>query len=261
VASVSAPQSSIASPLAAHQRPILRVSPGGGESVSDFAWNPIMDSRDPSSAWFVASSRGCPAVQQFDAFDGHVRASFVSRDESTDELVFPLSVALSSAATMRAQGGDGQLFAGFEQAIRVFDLSRPGRDSTLIPTKAPRSASSGSRGKRGRGGGGDGGGGSPSQSGLISCMDANPLHGSLLAAGSYNGTVGLYNLSSAPSRALEHSLFVHSAGVSSLRFTSDGGYLIVSARRSDRILVYDTHTHTYTRHTHLLFSCVTEGMH
>ena len=221
---------------APHLLPVLRASPG--DSLYDFCWNPLMHSGLRDSCWFLSTSRATP-IHMWDAFASQtIRASYSGYD-AMDELSSAISLCVAHPPTAAAaplspgsSPAEGQrLFAGYSKAIRVFDIARPGRDCTTISTIRSKAASGGKRARGGNQG--------PEQSGLISCLDCNPAHPSLLVAGSYNGSVGLYNLSANPDRALEHKMFLSSSGISQVKFSGDGLFLFVNPRREDAIDIYD----------------------
>lgn len=242
-ASSTATAAAAAAPLAPHLLPVLRASPG--DSLYDFCWNPAMHSSSAGSSWFLTTSRATP-IHMWDAFANQtIRASYSGYD-AMDELTSAISLCVAPAAGAAADASsppspgsvpaEGQrLFAGYSKAIRLFDVARPGRDCTTISTMRSKAAASGkSANSRGRGGNQG-----PEQSGIISCLDCNPSHPSLLVAGSYNGSVGLYNLAASSDRALEHKLFLTSSGISQVRFSADGLYLFVNPRREDAVDIYD----------------------
>lgn len=226
----ASPSSAAAAAAAPYSSPTLRAWPG--DSVYDFLWNPNMDSRSPQSSWFLSTARANP-VHLWDAYSGAVRASYSAYDH-VDELTAALSLAVTPAAAVAA-GAPQRIYAGFDKCIRIFEVDRPGRECVTMPTVRKAGAGGGPRARirlqqqpRCTG-----------QSGLISCMDLSGAHPSLLVAGSYNGSVGLYNLDAPPTAALEHKIFVDSRGVSQVRFSVDGLYLFVGARRSPAISVFD----------------------
>ena len=113
------------------------------------------------------------------------------------------------------------IYSGYDSAIRIFDTSEPGRDCDLLPLQSayrhPFST------KRRRSG----------QYGLISSLSSTP---SLLAAGSYSGQVGLYDLTSLTCTSL---LTPHPSGVTTVHLTPT--LLFTAGRGSDGsdIFVYD----------------------
>ncbi|GMI26506.1 hypothetical protein TrRE_jg8537, partial [Triparma retinervis] len=122
-----------------------------------------MDSSDPSTCAYLASSRDQP-LQLWDAWTGGMRASYIARDDK-DEL---------TAANCCQFSPDGTLiYAGYRNAVRVFRTDRPGLDCEVRKTVDSRKSKDGQRG-------------------IISCIAPN-LDGSLYAAGSYDGSIYLYD--------------------------------------------------------------------
>jgi WD40 repeat protein len=234
----------------APMKPTLHASPG--DSIYDFLWNPGMSSAVPATCWFVSTARSNP-IHLWDAFTGKLRASYAAYNH-VDEMESAISLAIEpaaipgssdDAAAGAAMDQPTRLYAGYNKTIRIFDLNRPGRECTTLVTggKAPKKTIS--FGRRGSSRGSSGGGlGNLRQNGIISALEINPLHRTLLVAGSYSGEIGLYDLSSAhagysSSSGLEHKVFLDPHGVSQVKFSSDGMYLFVGLRHSEEIAIFD----------------------
>ncbi|KAF8188715.1 WD40-repeat-containing domain protein [Pholiota molesta] len=97
--------------------------------VLDFVWYPTATPRDPASFCFVASVRECP-VKLLDASDGRLRASYKIVDHR-ERFIAPHSLAFNLTAQ--------KLYCGFEDAIEVFDLSRPGEGTRISTTPNKKS--------------------------------------------------------------------------------------------------------------------------
>jgi hypothetical protein len=177
------------------------------DSIYDYAWYPFMDSSNPATCCFASSSRDSP-IHLWDAYTGASRASYIPYDH-LDEVIAAQSIAFSPSGE--------RLYAGFERAIRVFDVSRPGRECTLRPTCSTRRARDGLRG-------------------LISCFAFAPDAPQLFAAGSLAGTIGLYTESS---KGLITELRGHTGGVTQCAFSADGVRLYSAARRDGAIQCWD----------------------
>jgi len=179
--------------------PVLTSSEG--ETVYDYAWYPRMNSAEPASCCFVSSSRDHP-LHLWDAFTGNLRASYRAFDH-LDEIVAAFSVAFSLSGQY--------LLGGYNRAIRVFDVTEPGRPVATIATSATRKAREGQRG-------------------MISAMASSPADADLIAAGSYRGSVFLYDLRAG--RAVSTVTGGGTVGgVTQLQFSGDGRFLFSGSRR------------------------------
>ncbi|TFK81326.1 WD40 repeat-like protein [Polyporus arcularius HHB13444] len=97
--------------------------------ILDYTWYPSATIRDPASFCFVASVRECP-VKLLDASDGRLRASYRIVDHRERQIA-PHSVAFNTGAN--------RLYCGFEDAIEVFDIHRPGEGTRLHTTPSKKS--------------------------------------------------------------------------------------------------------------------------
>ncbi|TBU41881.1 hypothetical protein BD309DRAFT_867438 [Dichomitus squalens] len=97
--------------------------------ILDYAWYPTAHSRDPACFCFVASVRECP-VKLLNASDGNLRASYRIVDHR-ERHIAPHSVAFNIGAN--------KLYCGFEDAIEVFDVQRPGEGIRLRTTPSKKS--------------------------------------------------------------------------------------------------------------------------
>ncbi|KIM82104.1 hypothetical protein PILCRDRAFT_821004 [Piloderma croceum F 1598] len=98
--------------------------------ILDFAWYPQATVQNPASFCFVASVRDTP-VRLLDAGDGRLRASYKIVDHR-ERQVAPHSLAFNLTAD--------KLYCGFESAIEIFDVNRPGDGTRLLtsPNKKSR---------------------------------------------------------------------------------------------------------------------------
>lgn len=212
-------------PIGPHGLPADRLWPAlrikERESVYDYAWYPGMTANDPGTCVFASTARAQP-VHLWDAVTGASRASYVAHDH-LDEPIAALSVAFASDGT--------RLLAGYKNAIRAWDLSRPGRDCDVYRTLEPK------RRVRGEGGGG---GERVGQAGLVSCIATAPAKtNGLFAAGSYGEPgVGVYHEPTGE-QALVLSGGHSRGGVTHLAWSPCGNYLYTGARRDGEILCWD----------------------
>ncbi|KAH6912229.1 guanyl nucleotide binding protein [Coprinopsis sp. MPI-PUGE-AT-0042] len=116
------------------QKPLL--SAQQASPVVATQWFPAASRSNPASFCFVASVRECP-VKLLDANDGRLRASYPIVDHRERQIA-PHSLAFTYA-------GD-KLYCGFEDAIEVFDVARPGDEGTRLHTTPIKKSKDGLRG-------------------------------------------------------------------------------------------------------------------
>lgn len=144
----------------------------------------------------------------WDAYTGHLRASYAAHNH-LDELAAAYSVVFSSCGT--------RLIAGYERALRLFDVSRPGQECELRATRTTRRTPDG-------------------QWGILAALAVNPDMSGMFAAGSYAGSTCVYD-ERAPGMLAE--LVDTGAGITRLRFSADGMLLYAGARRSSDVVCWD----------------------
>ncbi|GAA5913377.1 hypothetical protein JCM6882_004104 [Rhodosporidiobolus microsporus] len=184
------------------------------DTLLSTAWYPGASSADPSMFAFAAAVKDHP-VTLLDGFERRVRASYPIVDH-VERFVAPHSMVFSPDGT--------SLYCGFENAIEIFDVSTPGAAGHRLNTTPTRSSKSG-------------------QKGIISALAFSPAGTSsgspVLAAGSFAGTVGLYDPSS-------HSPMIdlldptQKGGVTQLVFNPFSPHLLfVASRQSTSLDVFD----------------------
>mmetsp|Transcript_18645 Transcript_18645/g.33869 ORF Transcript_18645/g.33869 Transcript_18645/m.33869 type:complete len:496 (-) Transcript_18645:100-1587(-) len=217
-----------------------------GETVYDYCWYTGMTAADPLTCCFFSTSRGHPIHLWDVCGSGGLRCSYRGYD-AADELC---------AARSLASSPDGRtLAAGYDRAVLLFDVNRPGRDSRRIDLKRTRLI------KRRRGAGGGGGGANrnsnacngvvgssdnytPGITGIVSCLSytsslAQSSYSSspLIAAGGFCSSIALIDpREAAPTAVLSGG---HTGGLTQLAFSVDGTFLFSAARQDPRILCYD----------------------
>ncbi|KIM51605.1 hypothetical protein SCLCIDRAFT_623784 [Scleroderma citrinum Foug A] len=97
--------------------------------IVDFVWYPSASRYNPPSYCFFASVRECP-VKLLDGNDGRLRASYPIVDHRERQIA-PHS--LSFNFTM------DKLYCGFQDAIEIFDIQRPGEGERLYTTPSKKS--------------------------------------------------------------------------------------------------------------------------
>ena len=115
------------------------LSAQGGDAVRSYCWYPHMNSTDPATCCFLATCRDQP-IHLFDAYSGAIRASYRPYN-ALDEMESPTVVQFSP-------NGQCILAGGFrtDRCVHVFDVSRPGRDSTVLRLGKTRRSSDGQKG-------------------------------------------------------------------------------------------------------------------
>ncbi|XP_015784027.1 telomerase Cajal body protein 1-like [Tetranychus urticae] len=211
--------------------PVLEMK--SNELIYDYAWFPMMNSLDPTTCFFLTTTRDNP-IHLWDAYTGKIAAVYKSYNH-LDEIVSAYSVCFSP---------DGEkIYAGFKKGIRVFNTRNPGRDCEERLTYV------------------DGGG----QHGIISCITVNPVRPEIYAAGSYSKQIGLYE---EPTGEPICILEGQRGGLTHLMFSPDGTRLYSGARRDGEILCWDmrklstilfTMKRTVTTHQRVYFDISSDG--
>ncbi|GAX77396.1 hypothetical protein CEUSTIGMA_g4842.t1 [Chlamydomonas eustigma] len=177
-----------------------------GETVYGMAWYPGMTAEDPASCCFATTSRAHP-IHLWDACSGGLRCSYRGYND-VDEVTAAFSVCFSP---------DGQhLLGGYNKSFAVFDVSRPGREYRKVTTFTKKRQEN--------------------LPGMISCMAFSPGSGEMLAAGSYSGSIALYD-----TRTWEmlYVLSGHKGGLTQVQFTADGNFLLSGARQDSSLICWD----------------------
>ncbi|XP_068632280.1 telomerase Cajal body protein 1 homolog [Battus philenor] len=100
-----------------------------------------------------------------------------------------------------------RIIGGYKKFLRTFDVERPGRDFAEHKIISP-----------------------------ASCFATNS---NLLAVGSWNTTISLYNINEMGNYKSVGKMHGHSGGVTHLKFTPDGLRLVSGARKDHRLLIWD----------------------
>ncbi|GAA5847175.1 hypothetical protein JCM3766R1_001825 [Sporobolomyces carnicolor] len=184
------------------------------DSLVSYDWFPGARHDDPQMFAFTVAVKDHP-VTLLDANDpARTRASYPIIDH-TERFVAPTAMKFSPDGTA--------LYCGFENAIEIFDVSRPGEPGftrlKTIPNRRARSTSG--------------------QRGLISTLSFSPERTSLFGAGSFNGQIGLYDpLVHDPLVGLLNS--TNRAGITKVLFHPTIPYLLFAAsRQSDHLELFD----------------------
>eukprot|EP00527_Entomoneis_sp_CCMP2396_P002700 CAMPEP_0198142150 /NCGR_PEP_ID=MMETSP1443-20131203/5035_1 /TAXON_ID=186043 /ORGANISM="Entomoneis sp., Strain CCMP2396" /LENGTH=382 /DNA_ID=CAMNT_0043805107 /DNA_START=33 /DNA_END=1178 /DNA_ORIENTATION=- len=111
----------------------------GGDTVRSYCWYPFMNSTNPETCCFLATCRDQP-VHLFDAYTGNIRATYRPFN-ALDEMESPTVVGFSRDGSRIFTGGFKT-----DRFIHVFDLSVPGRESTILRFGKTRRSSDGQKG-------------------------------------------------------------------------------------------------------------------
>ncbi|KOC61121.1 Telomerase Cajal body protein 1 [Habropoda laboriosa] len=171
-----------------------------GGLVYDTCWYPFMNSWEPATCCFLSTSRESP-IHLWDAFNGELRATYRAYNQ-VDEVEASISVQFIDSAK--------EVWAGFKNALRVFDMERPGRQINTIQFKKDF----------------------PNIGGLVSCIRENPIMPGLVAFGTYSKCIGLY-------RDGPLCTFKTGSGVTQIEFSPCGMKLYSAVRRTQEFLCWD----------------------
>ncbi|KAF7303533.1 hypothetical protein MIND_00582500 [Mycena indigotica] len=104
--------------------------------IVDYTWYPTASSLSPPTFCFAASVRETP-VKLLDASDGRLRASYPIVDHRERQIA-PHSLEFNALGT--------RLYCGFDSAIEIFDVSRPGAEGTRLHTSPSKKSKDGLKG-------------------------------------------------------------------------------------------------------------------
>ncbi|KAF8907598.1 hypothetical protein CPB84DRAFT_1744519 [Gymnopilus junonius] len=195
--------------------------------VLDFIWYPMATPRDPATFCFVASVRECP-VKLLDGSDGRLRASYRIVDHR-ERQVAPHSLAFNLTAQkfviyilfdLLIRTPIPRLYCGFEDAIEVFDISRPG-EGTRIHTTPSKKSKDGLK-----------------VLGIISALAFSPSYSqdeSFYAAGSFSSSS--YNIAMFSDSATEPLMLIGGgpeAGVTQLQFNPAKPHILYATYRGQK---------------------------
>ena len=177
------------------------------------------DLADSSTTLILSSQRDHP-TRLSNALDGSRVASYPLIHPTTEAYISPFSLLFSRGGT--------HFVAGSDSLISVFDVSRVGEGPTSYLPTSPR-RSSGGMGMKG----------------IISALDIDESSG-VLAAGTFSRHVGLYDSGGQGEcmgvfcvQGTDADKHIGGAGITQLKWSSDGRYLYISERKSNGVMIYD----------------------
>ena len=193
------------------------------ESVNAIAGYPFFDLQDPSTALVLSSVRDHP-IRLNSALTGHLGASYPLINPMTEEFICPHSLLFTSSAD--------RFIAGSNSLISLFDLSRPGEEPvTSILTGPKRKGTDYSNVMTMRG--------------IVSALSVDRSTG-VLAAGTYNRYVGLYDSSGQGDcigvfsvKGTTADEEIGGGGITQTSWSPCGRYLYIAERKSDGVMCYD----------------------
>lgn len=107
------------------------------------------------------------------------------------------------------------IYSGYEKCVRIFNITRPGKQCTERPLKQPHAELN--------------------QYGIVASICVNPTLRSFYAVGSFDKTVGLYYDDGSVICLLQGQ----AGGVTHLKFSSDGMKLFSGGRNDSRLICWD----------------------
>ncbi|KAI5999947.1 hypothetical protein EDD15DRAFT_2235658 [Pisolithus albus] len=194
-----------------HTRTLCQPSP-----IVDFLWYPCASRHNPATYCFIASVRECP-VKLLDGNDGRLRASYPIVDHRERQIA-PHSLLFNPAAD--------KLYCGFQDAIEIFDIHRPGEGERLR-TRPSKKSKEGLKG-------------------IVSSLSCSATGtffaaGTLMSASPVADNIALYDVSDGMQVLSVGGIWTHeSGGVVQLMFSPTNEYRMYAAfRRSPRLWAWD----------------------
>lgn len=183
-------------------------------------WYPFMHASEASTVCLLVSHKGSPTRLLSPSYTDngfYTRATYAVFDDQNERLFCPYSVEFAL---------DGQYFYGGEnQRIVKFNIHEQKEAADVWRTSPNRKSKDG-------------------QKGIISTLSACPQGSSMMAAGSFNGSMGVYDVTSGSliwfcDNGLGDESINSARGITQVQFTKDSKYVICGARNSSHICVWD----------------------
>jgi WD40 repeat protein len=183
------------------------------EDILDYCWYPSMQGNNPATCFFASTSKEQP-IHLWDAYTGKNRANYTAYD-TMDEPKAAFSVCFSPA-------GD-KIYGGYNKSICMWDASFPGRCMNEYSTHSKNRKSNRQTTD------------DNSLNGIISVIACNPDYSGILACGSFNGGIGLYDQNMDPLCVL----WGHDGGITHMKWSPCGNYLYSGGRKDNFIRCWD----------------------
>jgi len=184
------------------------------EDILDYCWYPTMQGTNPATCFFASTSKDQP-IHLWDAYSGKNRANYTAYD-SMDEPKAAFSICFNPA-------GD-KIYGGYNKSLCVWDTSFPGRCMNEFSTTISKNKNSKRQISDDN-----------SLNGIISTISCNPDYSGILACGSFNNGIGLYDQNMDPLCVL----WGHCGGITHIKWSRCGNYLYSGARKDNFILCWD----------------------
>lgn len=185
-----------------------------------YAIYPHFDLRDPSTTLVLAASKDVPLTLRNALHYDTLHASYPLIDAKTEAFVPSHSLAWSPDGT--------HFFAGSKDQVAIFDPSRDGEGPVTIHRTAPGRTARKMYAAQ-----------DPNScKGIVSALRHSPVDG-ILAAGTLDRNVGLFDHGGFQACGTAFSLPADGTGITHLRWSPCGKYLLIAERQSDCMHVYD----------------------
>lgn len=175
------------------------------------------DLASSTTALVLSSQRDLP-IRLSNALDGSKVASYPLINPTTEAFISPHSLQFSR--------GGSHFVAGSDNLLSVFDASRVGEGPISYLPTSPKKSVMGMKG-------------------IVSALDFE-VNSGILAAGTFSRHVGLYDNGGQGEcvgvfrvQGTDADEEIGGAGISQIKWSSDGRYLYIAERKSDGVMFYD----------------------
>eukprot|EP00088_Acartia_fossae_P000431 TRINITY_DN1017_c0_g1_i4.p1 TRINITY_DN1017_c0_g1~~TRINITY_DN1017_c0_g1_i4.p1 ORF type:complete len:585 (+),score=64.48 TRINITY_DN1017_c0_g1_i4:30-1784(+) len=205
---ILANQSTLSSSVTPGQELVESVMIKESEMVYDWAW--LSPTTQGDDDLLLSTGRYQP-IHLWNTHTGRLLESYKCFDQ-VDEVTSAYSICPLREGLQLT--GDA-FVAGLKNEIRMFRLSRPGREYQSVAKTTKRDIG---------------------RLGIVSCLDYD-LNSGLLAAGSYNKTVNIFHVEGG--HLFDSFDGGHFGGITQVKFSPDGSRLYTGARKDDQIHAWE----------------------